>query len=148
MVRSVNVFEEFPEVENKTEEQGDDTIEKLISVALKGEHQEIELLKSLDEYEVCRILRSATMKVSKTFKKQAKKVLKQYFAEVTTGYSSIDTFKAYRTLAICANYYEVEAERVDDRLSEYRAYLNAGHWLDAFFGRERAQEDLHDFRKK
>ena len=144
----MNVFEEFPEVENKTEEQGDDTIEKLISVALKGEHQEIELLKSLGEYEVCRILRRATMKVSKTFKKQAKKVLEQYFAEVAKGYSSIDTFKTYRTLAICANYYEVEAERAEDCLLEYRAYLDAGHWLEAFFGRERVEEDLHDFRKK
>ena len=144
----MNVFEEFPEVEDKVEEQGDDAIEKLIVVALKGEHQEIELLRSLGEYEVCRILRRATMKVSKTFKKQAKKVLEQYFAEVAKGYSSIDTFKAYRTLAICANYYEVEAERAEDCLSEYKAYLAAGHWLDAFFGRERAQEDLHDFRKK
>ena len=144
----MNVFEEFPDIENKVEEQGDDTIEKLISVALKGEHQEIELLKSLDEYEVCSILRRANIKVSKTFKKKKKKVLKQYFAEVAKGYSSIDTFKAYRTLAICANYYEVEAERADDCLSEYRAYLDAGHWLDAFFGREREQEDLHDFRKK
>ena len=144
----MNVFEEFPEIENKTEEQGDDTIEKLISIALKGEHQEIELLKSLDEYEVCNILRRANMKVSKTFKKQAKKVLEQYFAEVAKGYSSIDTFKAYRTLAICANYYEVEAERAEDCLLEYKAYLAAGHWLDAFFGREREQEDLHDFRKK
>ena len=144
----MNVFEEFPDIENKTEEHGDDAIEKLISVALKGEHQEIELLKSLDEYEVCSILRRANIKVSKTFKKQAKKVLEQYFVEVAKGYSSIDTFKAYRTLAICANYYEVEAERVDDRLSEYKAYLAAGHWLDAFFGRERAQEDLYDFRKK
>ena len=144
----MNVFEEFPEVENKTEEQGDNAIEKLISVALKGEHQEIELLKSLGEYEVCRILRRATMKVSKTFKKQAKKVLEQYFAEVAKGYSSIDTFKTYRTLAICANYYEVEAERAEDCLSEYKAYLAAGHWLDAFFGRERTPEDLHDFRKK
>ena len=144
----MNVFEEFPEVENKTEEQGDDTIEKLIAVALKGEHQEIELLRSLGEYEVCRIVRRATMKVSKTFKKQAKKVLEQYFAEVAKGYSSIDTFKAYRTLAICANYYEVEAERAEDCLSEYKAYLAAGHWLDAFFGRERVEEDLHDFRKK
>ena len=144
----MNVFEEFPEIEDKTEEQGDDTVEKLISVALKGEHQEIELLRSLDEYEVGIILRRANMKVSKTFKKQAKKVLKQYFSEITTGYSSIDTFKMYRTLAICAVYYEVEAERVEDRLSEYKAYLNAGHWLDAFFGRERVEEDLHDFRKK
>ena len=144
----MNVFEEFPEVENKTEEQGDNAIEKLISVALKGEHQEIELLRSLGEYEVCRILRRATMKVSKTFKKQAKKVLEQYFAEVATGYSSMDTFKTYRTFAICANYYEVEAERVEDRLSEYKAYLDAGHLLDAFFGRERVEEDLHDFRKK
>ena len=144
----MNVFEEFPEVEDKVEEQGDNAIENLISVALKGEHQEIELLRSLDEYEVCSILRRANIKVSKTFKKQAKKVLKQYFAEVTTGYSSIDTFKAYRTLAICANYYEVEAERVEDRLSEYKAYLAAGHLLDAFFGRERVEEDLHDFRKK
>ena len=144
----MNVFEEFPEVENKTEEQGDNAIEKLISVALKGEHQEIELLKSLDEYEVCSILRRANIKVSKTFKKQAKRLLKQYFTEITTGYSSIDTFKAYRTLAICAVYYEVEAERVEDSLSEYKAYLDAGHWLDAFFGRERAEEDLHDFRKK
>ena len=144
----MNVFEEFPEVENKTEEHGDDAIEKLISVALKGEHQEIELLKSLDEYEVCSILRRANIKVSKTFKKQAKKVLEQYFVEVAKGYSSIDTFKAYRTLAICAVYYEVEAERVEDCLSEYKAYLAAGHWLDASFGRERAQEDLYDFRKK
>ena len=144
----MNVFEEFPEVENKTEEQGDDTIEKLISVALKGEHQEIELLKSLDEYEVCSILRRANIKVSKTFKKQAKKVLEQYFAEVAKGYSSIDTFKAYRTFAISADFYKVEAERVEDRLSEYKAYLAAGHLLDAFFGRERTQEDLHDFRKK
>ena len=144
----MNVFEEFPEIENNVEEQGDDTIEKLISVALKGEHKEIELLRSLDEYEVCSILRIANIKVSKTFKKQAKKVLKQYFAEVTTGYSSIDTFKTYRTFAICASYYEVEAERVEDRLSEYKAYLDAGHWLDAFFGRERVEEDLHDFRKK
>lgn len=144
----MNVFEEFPEIENKAEEHGDDTIEKLISVALKGEHQEIELLRSLDEYEVCNILRRANMKVSKTFKKQAKKVLEQYFAEVAKGYSSIDTFKTYRTLAICANYYEVEAERAGDRLSEYKAYLSAGHWLDAFFGRERVEEDLHDFRKK
>lgn len=144
----MNVFEEFPEIENRAEKQGDDSIEKLISVALKGEHPEIELLKSLDEYEVGRILRSANIKVSKTFKKQAKKVLKQYFAEVVTGYSSIDTFKAYRTLAICAVYYKVEAERVDDCLSEYRAYLDAGHWLDAFFGRERTPEDLYDFRKK
>ena len=46
----MNVFEEFPEVEDKVEEQGDNAIENLISVALKGEHQEIELLKSLDEY--------------------------------------------------------------------------------------------------
>ena len=144
----MNVFEEFPEIENKVEEQGDNTVEKLISVALKGEHQEIELLKSLDEYEVCRILRRATMKVSKTFKKQAKKVLEQYFAEVAKGYSSMDTFKTYRTLAICANYYEVEAERAEDCLSEYKAYLAAGHWLDAFFGRERVEEDLHDIRKK
>ena len=144
----MNVFEEFPEVENKTEEQGDDTIEKLISVALKGEHQEIELLKSLDEYEVCSILRRANIKVSKTFKKQAKRLLKQYFTEITTGYSSIDTFKAYRTFAICADFYKVEAERVDDCLSEYKAYLAAGHLLDAFFGRERVEEDLHDFRKK
>ena len=144
----MNVFEEFPEVENKTEEQGDNAIEKLISVALKGEHQEIELLKSLDEYEVCSILRKANIKVSKTFKKQAKKVLKQYFSEITTGYSSIDTFKTYRTFAICASYYETEAERVEDRLSEYKAYLDAGHWIDAFFGRERVEEDLHDFRKK
>ena len=144
----MNVFEEFPEIENKAEEQSDNTVEELISVALKGKHPEIELLRSLDEYEVGIILRRATIKVSKTFKKQAKKVLEQYFAEVATGYSSIDTFKAYRTLAICANYYEVEAERVEDRLSEYKAYLDAGHWLDAFFGRERVEEDLHDFRKK
>lgn len=144
----MNVFEEFPEIENRVEEQGDDSIEKLISVALKGEHPEVELMKSLDEYEVGRILRSANIKVSKTFKKQAKKVLKQYFAEVATGYSSMDTFKAYRTLAICAVYYEVEAERVSDCLSEYRAYLDAGHWLEAFLGRERTQEDLYDFRKK
>ena len=144
----MNVFDEFPEIEDNVEEQGDNAIEKLISVALKGEHQEIELLRSLDEYEVCRILRRATIKVSKAFKKQAKKVLKQYFAEVTTGYSSIDTFKMYRTFAICASYYEAEAERVEDRLSEYKAYLDAGHWLDAFFGRERVEEDLHDFRKK
>lgn len=144
----MNVFEEFPEIEDKVEEQGDNAIEKLISVALKGEHQEIELLRSLDEYEVCSILRRVTMKVSKTFKKQAKKVLKQYFTEVTTGYSSIDTFKTYRTFAICASYYEAEAERVEDRLSEYKAYLDAGHWFDAFFGRERVEEDLHDFRKK
>ena len=144
----MNVFEEFPEIENKVEEQGDNTVEKLISVALKGEHQEIELLRSLDEYEVCRILRRATIKVSKAFKKQAKKVLEQYFAEVAIGYSSIDTFKTYRTLAICANYYEVEAERAEDCLLEYKAYLAAGHWLDAFFGRERVEEDLHDFRKK
>ena len=88
------------------------------------------------------------MKVSKTFKKQAKKVSEQYFAEVAKGYSSIDTFKTYRTLAICANYYEVEAERAEDCLLEYKAYLAAGHWLDAFFGRERVEEDLHDFRKK
>ena len=144
----MNVFEEFPEIENKVEEQGDDAIEKLISVALKGEHQEIELLRSLGEYEVGMILRRANIKVSKTFKKQAKRLLKQYFTEITTGYSSIDTFKAYRTFAICADFYKVEAERVDDCLSEYRAYLDAGHWLDAFFGREREQEDLHDFRKK
>ena len=144
----MNVFEEFPDIENKVEEQGDDTIEKLIAVALKGEHQEIELLRSLGEYEVCRILRRATMKVSKTFKKQAKRVLKQYFSEITTGYSSIDTFKTYRTFAICASYYEAEAEMVEDRLSEYKAYLDAGHLLDAFFGRERVEEDLHDFRKK
>lgn len=144
----MNVFEEFPDIENKVEEQGDDAIEKLISVALKGEHQEIELLKSLNEYEVGIILRRANIKVSKTFKKLAKKVLKQYFAEITTGYSSIDTFKAYRTFAICADFYKVEAERVDDCLSEYIAYLAAGHLLDAFFGRERAQEDLYDFRKK
>ena len=144
----MNVFEEFPDIEDKVEEQGDDAIEKLISVALKGEHQEIELLKSLDEYEVCSILRRATMNVSKTFKKQAKRVLKQYFSEITTGYSSIDTFKTYRTFAICASYYEAEAEMVEDRLSEYKAYLDAGHLLDAFLGRERVEEDLHDFRKK
>ena len=129
----MNVFEEFTAIEDKAEEQRDKTIEKLISVALKGEHQEIELLRSLGEYEVCRILRRATMKVSKTFKKQAKKVLEQYFAEVAKGYSSIDTFKTYRTLAICANYYEVEAERAEDCLSEYKAYLAAGHLLDSFF---------------
>ena len=144
----MNVFEEFPEIENKVEEQGDDAIEKLISVALKGEHQEIELLRSLGEYEVGMILRRANIKVSKTFKKQAKRLLKQYFTEITTGYSSIDTFKAYRTFAICADFYKVEAERVDDCLSEYRAYLDAGHWLDAFFCIYREQEDLHYLRKK
>ena len=144
----MNVFEEFPDIEDKAEEQGGDAIEKLISVALKGEHQEMGLLRSLDEYEVGMILRRANIKVSKTFKKQAKRVLKQYFSEVTTGYSSIDTFKMYRTFAICASYYEAEAERVEDRLSEYKAYLDAGHWFDAFFGRERVEEDLHDFRKK
>lgn len=144
----MNVFEEFPEIENKVEEQGDDAIEKLISVALKGEHQKIEFLRSIDEYEAGSILLRANMKVSKAFKKQAKRLLKQYFSEIATGYSSIDTLKAYRTFAICASYYEVEAERVEDRLSEYRAYLTAGHWLDAFFGRERVEEDLYDFRKK
>lgn len=144
----MNVFEEFPEIENNADDLGDSDIEKLISVALKGEHQEIELLRSLDEYGVGIILRRANIKVSKTFKKQAKRLLKQYFSEIVTGYSSIDTFKAYRTFAICANYYEVEAERVDDCLDEYKTYLSAGHWLDAFLGRERAFEDLYDFRKK
>lgn len=144
----MNVFEEFPEVENNADDLGDSDIEKLISVALKGKHQEVELLKSLDEYEVGRILRSANIKVSKTFKKLAKKVLKQYFTEVATGYSSIDTFKVFRTFAICADYYKIEAERVDDCLDEYKTYLSAGHWLDAFLGKERAFEDLYDFRKK
>lgn len=144
----MNVFEEFPEIEDKVEEQGDDAIEKLISVALKGEHQEIELLRSLDEYGVGIILRRANIKVSKTFKKQAKRLLKQYFSEIVTGYSSIDTFKAFRTFAICADYYKIEAERVDDCLDEYKTYLSAGHWLDAFLGKEREFEDLYDFRKK
>lgn len=144
----MNVFEEFPEVENNADDLGDSDIEKLISVALKGKHPEVELLKSLDEYEVGRILRSANIKVSKTFKKLAKKVLKQYFIEVATGYSSIDTFKAFRTFVICADYYKIEAERVDDCLDEYKTYLSAGHWLDAFLGKEREFEDLYDFRKK
>ena len=132
----MNVFEEFPEVENNADDLGDSDIEKLISVALKGKHQEVELLKSLDEYEVGRILRSANIKVSKTF------------TEVATGYSSIDTFKAFRTFVICADYYKIEAERVDDCLDEYKTYLSAGHWLDAFLGKEREFEDLYDFRKK
>ena len=144
----VDIFEDFPDIENEAESKDTSDIEKLISVALKGEHSKVELLRSFDAYAASRILRSANMKVSKTFKKQAKKVLKQYFTEVATAYSSMDTFKAYRTLAICANYYRDEASIIDDCLSEYRAYLDAGHLINAFLGGERAQEDLHDFRKK
>lgn len=59
----MNVSEEFPEIENRVEEQGDNSIEKLISVALKGEQPEVELMKSLDEYEVGRILRNANIEL-------------------------------------------------------------------------------------
>lgn len=147
----MKVFEEFDdniqeEDFNLTEDQV--FAKSLIEVALKGEHPPVDFLKSTDEYSAANVLYKANIKISKAFKREAKRTYKEYCKELREAYTTSDTLIQYRTFLICADYFNQEARAVYDMMDEYTAYLTSGHIMsDVVLGYQRKEEDLRDYRK-
>jgi hypothetical protein len=65
---------------------------------------------------------------------------------VREGTSDVNMILAYCALLNVIRYYEEEAKIVTDMITEYKAYLSYGKLVYSFFGYQRPEEDLWDYR--
>lgn len=78
----------------------------------------------------------------------AERMFKKYCNSVSFGKEEDPTkLIAFHQMQEIIQFYVTEADTLADMLSEYRAYLNSGHFLNSFLGQHRHSRDLYDFRK-
>lgn len=119
---------------------------QLINRAQKGEFSEFQILRNWAEYKAAREIRQALTSINKCLEKSLKKVLKGYCKDIIEGTSKVENIIAYNILKNTHNFYQKELETLNCTIWEYEAYLLAGNYLGAFFGVERTDDDLQDYR--
>lgn len=132
-----------------------DLLGLLLQKALSTPHtNKTEYIQNLEHLKAVKIYRKATKKVINWFKNIQKAAVKDYLAALALD-EKFDENKKYtailgiREIELGLNYYEEENNIVNDLLDEFKAYLwIGGHTIDTYIlGRNRTQEDLHDFRQ-
>ena len=79
---------------------------------------------------------------ARLFKKVYKAAYENYIQNVLLGIQMVNTIIIVKQLKQCVDYYQKEAEIVQDMIDEYDEYMLNGHIIDTLLGNYRPDEDL------
>jgi hypothetical protein len=82
------------------------------------------------------------MVAAKLFKKMYKAAYENHVKNVLLGIQAVETLIIIKQLKQCVDYYQKEAEIIQDMINEYDEYILNGHIIDTLLGRPRSEEDL------
>jgi hypothetical protein len=71
-----------------------------------------------------------------------KSAYEAYVNDVLLGIQAANTPIIIKQLKQCVDYYQKEAEIIQDMINEYDEYIFSGHIIDTLLGRPRSEEDL------
>jgi len=124
---------------NKIEDYLSDDVIELIMRAAEKRHLNMLRINNLTEYKEAKLSLKTTKLWAKCFYKVAKTLLQEYVDSLIAKPAKRDL-----TLLVDANkisdyadFYKEEADMIQKTIDEYLEYLQCGHVIDAFLGKER-----------
>lgn len=119
---------------------------ELLHRALEAKQSDFSFIRSWGERAQAKMVKFSYIVAARLFKKIYKTAYKNYVKNVLFGIQIVNNLIIVKQLKQCAEYYQKEAEIVQDMINEYDEYLLNGHIIDALLGNYRPDEDLWDHR--
>lgn len=131
-----------------TQEDLTEAYEEVIRKAINNEHTQFRLLTNYTFFQQAKEHIRSLKKVIRIFKVTVKKAKKELIQQAKLMVTTQATIAAsIKALLVTIDFYTEELKIVQDMIMEYRCYLLAGNFIKSwFFGQERAEEDLIDYR--
>lgn len=116
---------------------------KLMEQALKNQHFEKEIIRSMDGLLAANKLKHATRTISYAFGKTANKLFNSYLENLRKGVDDIQLLINYRSFKQCRDYYTEERKLIEDSITEFHNYmLTYGNFINTMLGFERPEEQM------
>ena len=125
----------------------DPTLRMLMEKAMKGENNEFEFIKNLQERSVAKTLLHGTKLIVRHFRLLEKSSEAVYNELIKEGKQSPDALLWCMQFKQCVKFYQKEADILKDMLKEYHAYVFGGNVIKTLLGINRRKEELVDYRK-
>lgn len=120
---------------------------QLIEHANTGKHAEFKYIRNWTDYRLAKRNVKALQYTTKALQTSCDKTFNTYCKEVKAGTADVTKLLAYTTLRSTLDFYKQELHIFTNMVYEYEAYLLEGNYLYAFFGAERADNELWDYRE-
>ena len=110
---------------------------ELLYRAAQKKHLNMLRINSLKDYREAKLDQKKTKVWAKCFHKVSKVLFNRYLESLKTNNRNIELLIDANKLSDCADFYEEEAAMYQTIIEEYLIYLQSGHVIDAFLGKER-----------
>ena len=119
----------------------EEVLTECLERAQKKEYTEPFKINSLREYCAVNTVRKQYNTLKRIFKRISKRLFNEYLVGLSFGIRETETLVKSKDFSEFANFYEVESNTLDLVRQEYLSYLQEGHVIDAFLGKERDEEE-------
>ncbi len=120
---------------------------QLIEHANAGKHSEFNFIRNWANYRLTKRNAKALRYTVNALQTSCDRTFNTYCQEVRAGVADVTKLLAYTTLRSTLEFYKQELYIFASMVYEYEAYLLEGNYLYAFFGAERTDDELWDFRE-
>lgn len=124
---------------NKIEDYLSDDVIELIMRAAEKRHLNMLRINNLTEYKEAKLSLKTTKLWARCFCKVAKTLLQEYVDGLIAKPSKRDLILLVdaNKMSDYADFYTEEAGMIQETIDDYLAYLQGGHVIDAFLGKDR-----------
>jgi hypothetical protein len=120
---------------------------QLIEHANAGKHAEFNYIRNWTDYRLAKRNVKALQYTVNALQTSCDRTFNTYCQEVRVGTADVTKLLAYTTLRTTLEFYKQELSIFTNMIYEYEAYLLEGNYVYAFFGAERTDDELWDFRE-
>jgi hypothetical protein len=124
-----------------------DILVQLIEHAQAEEYSTFKYIRNWSDYRFTKRNQKALLSTVDALQTSCDRTFNSYCREVRTGTADVTKLIAYTVLRSALKFYEKELSVFNNMVYEYEAYLLEGNYLHAFFGAERTDDELWDFRE-
>ena len=110
---------------------------ELLDRAAQNRHLNMLRINSLADYKETKLELKKTKIWVKCFRKVAKMMFNKYLNSIKENNRKLEYLIDANKLSKCVDFYSEEVEMYQNTIAEYLAYLQRGHVIDAFLGKER-----------
>ena len=110
---------------------------ELLDRAAQKKHLNMLRINNLTDYKEAKLDQRKTKVWAKCFHKVSNMLFNRYLESVKTNNRNIELLIDANKLSDCADFYDEEAMMYQITIEDYLAYLQSGHVIDAFLGKER-----------